>query len=67
VKLATTATDPLHCSRHSATNDQLVFACRALSNDELDDHAIAAALQLDVQSVRAAIASACSTDEGRQR
>jgi hypothetical protein len=56
MKRASFAADPLWCTRQTATRDQLEFACRALAADELHDHAIAAALELDVQSVRAAIA-----------
>lgn len=55
MKAALFAVDPLCCTRDTATRDQLKFACRALASDELHDYAIAAALELDVQSVRAAI------------
>ena len=55
MKVNVFAADPLFCSRATATRDQLQLACQAMANDEYGDHAIAAMLELDVETVRQAI------------
>lgn len=55
MKMAETAANLLFCTRATATRDQLEFACQAMANDEYGDHAIAAMLELDVETVRQAI------------
>lgn len=49
--------DPLRRSRRGASRGEIEFACRALANDEHNDHAIAATLEVDVDFVRHAIAA----------
>ena len=55
MNVAEPAADLLYCTRVTATRDQLEFACQAMANDEYGDHAIAAMLELDVDTVRQAI------------
>ncbi len=55
MKQAERRADPLSCSREKATREQLEFACQSMATDEHDDHAIAAMLGLDVNTVRQAI------------
>lgn len=55
MKVNAFAADLLLYSRATATRDQLEFACQAMANDEYGDHAIAAMLELDVETVRQAI------------
>jgi len=55
MKVNVFAADPQYCSRATATREQLEFACQVMADDEYRDHAIAAMLELDVETVRQAI------------